>query len=162
MSDDGDTPAVIEIGAAPSANLGTDRAAREHRLLDGVANLRQKAGAVIDGERLLFLLGAVLAPLGFLFILIAWYGAADTGDVFEQVPFLISGGLGGLGLMIVGGFLYTAWWQTRQVHEARQQHKELLERHEELLRTNQELLEAIVTLGGDRPAGRRRQLRAES
>lgn len=140
--------------------------ARERRLLDGVADLRRRARLVIDGERVLFVIGAVLAPLGFLFIMIAWYGASDTGDVFEQVPYLISGGLGGLGLMVLGGFLYNAWWLTRQVRESREQHAELLARHEELARTNQQLAESLVALqrtvtdSADR-SPRRRQLRAE-
>lgn len=141
----------------------TSAEARERRLLDGVGDLKRRVGTVVDGERLLFVLGAVFAPLGFLLILVGWYGAADTGDVFEQVPFLISGGLGGLGLMIIGGFLYNAWWLTRQVREARDQHQELLLRHEELARTNEQLVEALSALTSslaERPV-RRRQLRAE-
>ena len=32
-------------------------------------------------------------PLGVVFVLLAWYGAAHTTRVFEQIPYMISGGL---------------------------------------------------------------------
>lgn len=141
--------AGIDAGAAPSAD-------RERRLLDGVAalpaRLRATAGPV-DGERLLFLLGAVLCPLGFLVIMLGWRGAGGTGLVFEQIPFLISGGLGGLGLMVVGGFLYFSWWQTRLIRELRQHHDDLQRANdalvantEALVRQNERLLDQQAEL----------------
>ena len=48
---------------------------------------------------------AVLLPLGLALIVLGWYGAAHTPYLFEQVPYLISGGLLGLGLAVVGGFV---------------------------------------------------------
>lgn len=46
----------------------------------------------------LFVVGVILVMLG-------WYGAAHTNILTEQIPYLISGGLLGLGLIIVAGFL---------------------------------------------------------
>lgn len=102
------------------------QAARQRRLHSTIDRARISAGRV-DGERLLFLLGAILAPVGLLLIGVAWKGTANTGAVFEQVPFLVSGGLGGLALVVLGSFLYFAWWQTRSLREARDQAARSLE-----------------------------------
>ena len=117
------------------------REAREHRLRDTIAQARV-ASRRIDGERLLFALGAVLIPVGLLLIVVAWRGVANTGAVFEQVPFVVSGGLGGLALVVLGGFLYFAWWHTRSMREAREQAARSLEVAEATLHALQELTDA--------------------
>ncbi len=134
---------------------------REVRLMDGIANLASNARAAFDGERALFLLGAFLTPLGFLLIQVGWYGASGQGDVFEQLPYLISGGLGGLGLMVVGAALYTGWWQTRRLHQANDHHAELVVAHAELSETVAELARVVAALEVqvDQPS-RRAPLRA--
>lgn len=71
--------------------------------------------------RVLATAGAVLVPLGVALILLGWYGAAGTAAVFEQVPYLISGGMLGLGCMVLGGLCYFAWWLERLVAEVRRQ-----------------------------------------
>jgi hypothetical protein len=43
-----------------------------------------------------------LAAIGFLLIVLAWNGAASLDFVQGQIPFLISGGLAGIGLIGVG------------------------------------------------------------
>ena len=47
---------------------------------------------------------AMLA-LGITLVLLGWYGAAYTNIITEQIPYLISGGLLGLGLIIVAGII---------------------------------------------------------
>ena len=42
---------------------------------------------------------------GFVLIAVAWAGAAGHLLVSLQVPYLISGGLGGVGLIVVGGLV---------------------------------------------------------
>jgi hypothetical protein len=59
--------------------------------------------------------------MGVIVILLGWIGAAHTPHVFEQVPYLISCGLGGLALAFLGGFLYFAHWLTALVREQRAQ-----------------------------------------
>lgn len=49
---------------------------------------------------------AVLVALGALTLTLGWFGASDVGLTAEQVPYLISGGLGGLFLMSVGSALW--------------------------------------------------------
>jgi hypothetical protein len=61
-------------------------------------------------DRTLSLVAAVLLPLGLLVILLGWYGAAHTPYLFEQVPYLISGGILGLGLVTGAGLLYFGGW----------------------------------------------------
>jgi hypothetical protein len=64
-------------------------------------------------------LGSVLAPLGLLLIVLGWVGAARTPLVQEQIAYLISGGLLGLALVVLGGFCYFAHWQTALIREVR-------------------------------------------
>jgi hypothetical protein len=64
-------------------------------------------------DRTLSVVAAVLLPLGILVILLGWYGAAHTPYLFEQVPYLISGGLLGLGLVTGAGLLYFGGWVAR-------------------------------------------------
>jgi hypothetical protein len=132
--------------------------ARERRLRTTIDRARLSAGRV-DAERVLFLLGAILVPLGLLSIGVAWKGTANTGAVFEQLPFVVSGGLGGLALVVIGGFLYFAWWQTRALREAREQAARNLEVAEATLAelqalhmAQQDLLELLAT---DRRSTRR-------
>lgn len=67
------------------------------------------------------LAGAVLPLLGLLSILIAWYGVSHTARTWRQTPYLVSGGLLGLGLIFLGGFSYFAFWLTKLVQESRRQ-----------------------------------------
>lgn len=125
---------------------------RANRLLGGLAAIAERTSRV-DGERLLFLLGAVAVPLGVVLVVIGWYGSAGSGLVFEQIPYLVSGGLGGLGLIVIGCTLYACWWVTRAIRDQR-------ERHEALRRQNEELVEAVHELRRElarlRPPARRR------
>ena len=64
-------------------------------------------------DRTLAVVAAVLLPLGLLVILLGWYGAAHTPYLFEQVPYLISGGIVGLALVTGAGLLYFGSWVAR-------------------------------------------------
>ena len=97
-----------------------ERLARESRLARAVEALRTRATAS-EAERWFRLAGPVLIPLGALVIVLGWYGAANTTRVFLQIPYLISGGLLGLGLMFVGGFVYFARWLNDLLDESRGQ-----------------------------------------
>lgn len=92
---------------------------RVDRLGEAVSRLR--GGRRIDIDRAHLIGGGVLAVLGLVAIILGWYGAANTGFEFEQLPYLISGGLLGVALCFLGGFVYFAYWVTRLVREARTQ-----------------------------------------
>ena len=101
---------------APTAPRGD----RLSGLRAAVARLRVGADHG-DHPPTLMILGGVLAPLGLVAVLLGWFGASHTPHSFEQVPYLISGGLLGLGLVFLGGFLYFTHWVTVLVREGREQ-----------------------------------------
>lgn len=78
-------------------------------------------------ERVLAIVSAILLPLGILMILLGWYGAAHTPYLFEQLPYLISGGILGLGLAVVGGLIYFGSWIARSAAEQRGKSEEVAE-----------------------------------
>jgi hypothetical protein len=103
---------------APPVTATAGERSSTSRLADAVRNLATRASRP-DAERVLRLAGPVLLPTGAIVILLGWYGAANTTRVFLQIPYLISGGLLGLGLMFAGGFLYFARWITDLLEESR-------------------------------------------
>ena len=72
-------------------------------------------------QQILTLVGGFLMPLGLTVIGIGWWGTAHTGYVFEQMPYLISGGLFGLGLTICGALIFFSSWLVRLAQLQRQQ-----------------------------------------
>jgi hypothetical protein len=110
---------------------------RLERLGDAVSRIR--GGRKMDTDRAQLIVGGALAVLGLVAILIGWMGASKSGFEFEQIPYLISGGLLGLALCFLGGFVYFAYWVTRLVRESRAQSDraaELLDRIAETLNGN--------------------------
>ena len=69
---------------------------------------------------MLFWAGAVLLPLGLVVIVLGWYGAANTPYQYDQLSYLVSGGLLGLGLTFCGGFLYFGAWLARIAADGRE------------------------------------------
>lgn len=57
---------------------------------------------------------------------LGWYGAAHTRDVTDQVPYMISGGLLGVGLLILGGSFYFSYYVS-QLHAATRRQQRALE-----------------------------------
>jgi hypothetical protein len=50
-------------------------------------------------------LGVILCLLGFLVLFLGWNGAAGKNVIMAQFPFLISGGIAGLAIVVVGAAL---------------------------------------------------------
>jgi hypothetical protein len=112
-------------------------AARQERLAVQVARMR--LGRAFDSDRWMLLVGGLLLPLGVVLVVLGWWGASHTVFLFEQVPYLLSGGVLGLALVIAGGFVYFAYWLTLMVRENRAGRAELisvLTRVERLLEEN--------------------------
>lgn len=104
-----------------------------------------------DADRVLRVVGPVLLPTGAILILLGWYGAANTTRVFLQIPYLISGGLLGLGLMFAGGFLYFTRWITDLLDESRRnadQARSDAERTAKALERIEDLLREVPLTGG--------------
>ena len=93
--------------------------------------------------QVLSLVGAVFGLLGFLLILIAWNGTAHTPLVFEQIPYVVSGGQLGTALVVLGGFLFFSAWLTVLVQDQKQTHALL----EELISIQRSGLSAPTTIG---------------
>jgi hypothetical protein len=120
------TEAPVEAPVAAQVEPGAN-ARRFQRLADGVKSLRVGGGTLNLGERTLMILGGIIAPLGLALVLIGWYGAAHTPNLYEQIPYLVSGGLFGLGLVFIGSFFYFAHWITELVKEGRGQSAAMIE-----------------------------------
>lgn len=85
---------------------------RRARFREAVARLSERAQST-ELLRMLLLPGAFAVVAGFIFMFFGWYGASRTPREIEQVPYLISGGLIGLGLVFVGALLLAcAFWMT--------------------------------------------------
>ena len=111
-------PIEAPLGSPPVPSPGVQLAGR-------VARVRSRAsGGGFD--RGLLLVGGLLLPLGVLVIVLGWLGASQTVLLFEQIPYLVSGGFLGLALVFAGGFVYFTYWQTLAVREARIANRELI------------------------------------
>jgi hypothetical protein len=106
-----------------TTSVETASLVRQGRLTEQVGELR--ASRTLDHDRWMLLVGGLLLPLGLLLILLGWWGASRTVFVFEQLPYLLSGGVLGLGLVVAGGFVYFAYWLTLLVRENRTGRAEL-------------------------------------
>jgi hypothetical protein len=121
------TMRATPLAALPAEASVPAAAPRADPFESEVRTLRIGTARVQLSERLLLVLGGVLAPLGLVVVLLGWWGAARTPLLFEQVPYLISGGLLGLGLVFLGSFLYFTHWVTQLVQEHRTQSRALLD-----------------------------------
>ena len=96
-------------------------------LAERLRSLRRRTGFA-PTERTLLTAGSILMPLGVVFVLLGWYGSAHTTRVFEQIPYMVSGGLLGIALAVAGGFCYFGFFLAR------------------LLSTTREMLDALLRL----------------
>lgn len=125
------SPSVADSPGLPYAEADGRAVSRQEQLASAVAGLRRRASLSL--EQWMLLAGAILLPLGLLTVVLGWYGAAHHFRQYEQIPYLISGGLLGVAVVIAGGFLYFGYWLTRLVQEGRQQNQEVLRALEELV-----------------------------
>lgn len=128
---------AVEVGKVDTAETAevVEAASRFAQLREAVTGLRTRAAGA-DVERWMLIMGAILVPSGLIAIVLGWQGAADTPYEFEQTPYVISGGLLGVGLITLGGFLYFGYWLTRMVRRQQEdadRMAEALGRIEELL-----------------------------
>jgi hypothetical protein len=131
-ADPGSTEAISTEAIADDAEIlparrGNGRTEQKGSSEQRTAALKQAVSKLrirrfsLPMERWLMVIGGGLMVAGLGAIVLGWYGAAHTPYGFEQLPYLISGGLLGLALAVLGGLLYFAYWLTRQIQESRQQ-----------------------------------------
>ena len=70
-------------------------------------------------RKLMQTLGMLIIAFGVVCIVLGWYGAAHSAYQYQEIPYLISGGMLGLALVIGGGILVRCAWSLRLVEEDR-------------------------------------------
>jgi hypothetical protein len=85
----------------PGADAGANR---RERFRTAVGRLAERSSSA-DLIRWMLVPGSLAVLLGFVAIVLGWVGAARTAREIEQIPYLISGGLIGLALVVLGGLL---------------------------------------------------------
>lgn len=112
----------VTVGTPP--DVGDDAEPRraeslQQRLASSLAQLRSRTVDPTRLERRIAIIGGTMAAAGVVFVLLGWYGASETSRVYLQIPYLISGGLLGVVLAVLGGCAFLASWLTRLVQEER-------------------------------------------
>ena len=107
------------MAAPTTAESSTPIDAREARLVSILSRARRRTVAV-PAERWLLALGGGLILAGIVLVIIGWVGTSRTVLVAGQIPYVVSGGLLGLGLIFLGGFLYFGYWLALLFRDARQ------------------------------------------
>ena len=128
--------------------------ARRLRFRQALGRLAQR-GQAVDLLKVVLVPGAVLVVSGLALMLLGWTGAAHTARQIEQIPYLISGGLVGLSLVILGGLLLaSAYWMTVM----RRFNEEAEARSARQLRALEERLAELTSTAGTngKPAARPR------
>lgn len=92
---------------------------------EGVAPLRGNPAELL--HLVLFIAGAVLLPGGLIVIGLGWYGVSHTPYQYDQTSYLVSGGILGLGITFVGGFLYFGSWLARIAADQKDAQRQLAE-----------------------------------
>jgi hypothetical protein len=81
------------------------------------------------GEKNYLVAGIVLMVIGLALIFAGYWGASGTALLAEQIPYVLSGGFLGVGVMIVGAAMfvryslsrYLRFWLIRTIYEERAQ-----------------------------------------
>jgi hypothetical protein len=153
------TTAEIPPDATADAVAGqASAAAREERLEVGAAALAgSRARSIIFNQHFLVAVAATLMTGGIAVILLGWHGASGSILVSEQIPYVISGGLLGVALAIIGALTFFTHWLTVLVRENRRQHSELVKTiQDEREQDRQQLLEVIRALQAPKTTGNAR------
>jgi len=96
---------------------------REERLVNVLGRASGRFRLLVT-ERWLFAAGGALAVAGVVLVLVGWIGTSRTVLVAGQIPYVVSGGLLGIGLIFLGGFLYFGHWMAMLVREGRERSAE--------------------------------------
>jgi hypothetical protein len=112
--------AYAVLGEGPSA------AERDAHLDAAVGTIATKRASLLSHPRFLIGLAGALMTLGLCLIIVAWVGASHSIRTEEQIPYLISGGLAGVALAVIGAICLLAHWLTVLIGQTRDGQAELL------------------------------------
>lgn len=118
----------------PTASNERHQSPAADRLEHGVADLHVPEPSA-DAESMLLKLGLILPIIGVILILAAYWTSSGSKYVADQVPMLISGGILGLGLAVIGVGLFIRFslarllrfWLARMVVEQQTQTDRIVE-----------------------------------
>lgn len=119
---------------------------REARLTEGAGELVKDRAqrSIFRRDHFLLAVAAALMSLGIAVILIGWAGAAQATLVEEQLPYVISGGLLGVALAIIGALTLFTHWLTVSLRESRAQEAARRRDHAELIDALQSVTTALA------------------
>jgi hypothetical protein len=153
------------IGDRSVLDTGPSMTERAKRLRSGATDLAEppEAPDLPTSDRRRIAVAGTFIVVGLAAILLGYLGASRSIVVAEQIPFLISGGLLGLGLTIVGGCAFFVHWIELHRREIEVSERRSEERHLELLTALEARLARRPGEEGDgtaaRSNGRERPLR---
>jgi peptidoglycan/LPS O-acetylase OafA/YrhL len=101
-----------EVSSRAGSAGGPGPSGRVEEFLAGVYAL-QIPSQTERRERRLFLAGFVIAIAGFAVIGVGWWGASGTKYAYQEIPYVISGGIVGVSLVIVGAALFARYSAAR-------------------------------------------------
>ena len=113
------SPPAMDDASEPEDAPTASRASAKAKRSDGAARTFVRANARV-------LAAALLLVAGIIIVLLGWYGAANTNILTEQVPYLISGGLLGMALIIVSAVVGSSASLERENRELRRDLTRLL------------------------------------
>jgi hypothetical protein len=119
---------------------------RDERLAQGAAALAdgRGSGSIITNQQFLLTVAGALMTLGVTVIILGWYGASRSTLVEEQVPYLISGGLLGVALSVIGALTFFSHWYVTGLREARAHEAARRRDHAQLMDALTALTDALV------------------
>ena len=107
------------VTIAPSGRSGRQAVSSRLATLARAVERTRGRRRQFDVRQIMLFIGSTLMGLGFVAIVLGWYGAAHSAYLFQEVPYLISGGLLGVALVVGGGFLFFAAWLVRLIEDNR-------------------------------------------
>src|SRR5204863_9193308 len=116
-----------------SAGVGPPMEEREERLAVGADDLATRRASIVGHRHFLLAASAALMVVGLCAIVIGWVGASRSTLIEEQLPYVISGGLLGVALAVIGALTFFTHWLTVLVREARDHEAARAQDHAELL-----------------------------
>jgi hypothetical protein len=119
-----------------------DRRARLEASADGLTG----RGGVPRHQHLLMAISAALVVVGLVAIILGWLGSSRTAYTQEQTPYLISGGLLGVALAVIGSVTFFAHWLTVLIRDGRAHERTRAADLERLIESQAALLTAVTRL----------------
>jgi hypothetical protein len=111
-------PTPAPVGPEQEANGATPVPTRLQRLA-AVVDRARPGRSSRNVRKWLEWIGMALIVFGFVAIILGWYGSSHSPYLYQEIPYLISGGLLGVALVIGGGVLVRSAWSMRQIEEER-------------------------------------------